>query len=1017
MAWTNIYPITASDPVVRYHWTKAIINNELYLYRQDQDKVLKFNVDIPSVPAFDELEPLLGPGVPVNMAGVQGIFNARGRLGLWDIENSIYWSNPDDKTDFFPSPETGANVIKVDSLRGRIVDIRDTDDGFIVYATGNIVFGTWDKDLIFRFQELTNKVGVFSPDHICVGHNGEHIIYGNGEFYRVNANRVATQSLIENIFVEVSDYIKKYKGYPRLTFHGNRYLAISLNDKDGKSYTFAERNRELGPGFYLPGYFNQTSGRAFPDYNIEYWLRANNENLPEEYIDNQSLLGGICPEIVVQPPDDYYPIDYTDPITTGQVPLKEAGAKGKFLWGMKFDRRPGVTLERVSDVFNLLVPNQAESIYSYGLVSDYQASVVAEASFDSHAEFQGNNGFNFQDSRTTFSFNPFRLLSMQMYYYKERYSENFSGADNFGDISFTLRGYRYDRIGGDTEIHTSVIGEATGDISSYSSSATVSGDDNQFLTVISIREYDSEGNRVRDTFTHLLEKRKVLIQKVDANEFFEFDSSETPAAAGTSAFGSLSWLENGPNRQRTDSTFKKNAAVGASNFNKLPISSLGGPHPDGDIDLFATQANIAGSTDQRNYGWIGSFAARRAYVFSQTPNLDIYLQHEFVEEENEETPTLNAYYYEQVRLEYSWVHDFDILVLESLNNSPSGYADLGLSDVPKRSSNLTLPVWYIYNEDNEDPEPFLTQYWQEALINYPNLVDYNAIKQVYEDHGWTVVAVEPEFVPDYNVDQTLPVVGSDPSPDNFKDIPDSGVFTEMDRLGTICGEPLDNIQVVNFDPDDEELFNVSGRLSSQSQDFSQSFSTEQWEIEGIPLVSLQGQAGVLATYPKYSTTLWYDWLLKKWGICNYPVRFNLDYRPLNRISYDSSSGDSISEYTYENFLKSLGALGEQGELIVWDRNPLWSFVVFGKLGFARRDVSRIVEAYFEFAEEPNCVVGLETASTKKLINPGLVKAKYAFRGSEQLLCDTQGYYHTLFVLGGRYEIIQVEYVGHKAGER
>lgn len=1009
MTWNNVYPIVASDPLVRYHWTKAIIQNELYLYRQDLDNILKLNTSIPGAPAFTELTPLVSEGNPVNMAGIQGIFNARGRLGLWDIENSIYWSSLDDAEDFEAQAETGANLVQVDGLVGRIVDIRSTDDGFVVYSTGNIISAVFDVDQIFRFEELTSAVGIFTPDHLCVGHNGEHIILGNGDFYIINARRDPGKPLVQNIFPEVSDYIKKYKGHPRISFHGNRYFAIALQERDSDSSTIIERNQFEIPGFYDPGYVD-TWRNIFLGWGLDFWIDETTNPIPDDYITPMALVDS-CPTYTLTPPEDYHPIEYPAPFDTGEVPSR--GYKGKLLWGMRLEHRPGIDLEPMEDEDFQLLFSSASNKHLFATVSEYSAIGITADTFDEYRNFWRGSNWLFTSSKRTLSFNPFRLLSMQMELYKARTRKFYNGASNFGDYNLIAEGYSWDKLSESAAITTVIIGNSTGDPPVYIPQKT---ETEETLEIVNIRERDKGVNRVRESYTWTFEKTIVHIFHNTAKLDYELVTTTAEAIQPNAMFGLSKVYDT---RVMDDTFFKGNACFDSDIFMRNRVGSLGNPYPfsesptvdpNTDKELFGTQANIAGKTDYQNFATIGSFVGRRAFVTENDRVMRIYEKHELKENDPEDPD--QGYYYLLHRIESSDTRTFDRLVFESTTPSPPGYSDLGLTQVPRRTRNLATPVWFIYNDINADPEPLLPAYWAEALANYPTMEDKLAIKQVYEDHGWKVET----FIPTVNIDEShyqMPV--ADASPDTFNDTPNAGIFGTLDLIGSLCEEPMSTVPVVNFD-EDITIYNTSGRIETPDVVVEDGFSLDPWSVTGPQLVELTGQAGLLDAYPIYSSTLWFDWLLQKWGISNNPIRYNIDYRPLNRIAYDPMTGTSISHYSYQNYLKSLGAVGILGELIVWDKNPRWSFAVFGKLGFKRRGQTRMVEATFEFLDRPNCIVGIEAALDASGVNPFTTQAKYAVKKFERLRCDSVGVYHNAFVFGGRYEIIQIEYIGHRAGE-
>ena len=54
----------------------------------------------------------------VNFDAIEGLFEARSRLGLWDTDNSHYWGDTADVLNFTPDLRTRANTVKVSKPLG-----------------------------------------------------------------------------------------------------------------------------------------------------------------------------------------------------------------------------------------------------------------------------------------------------------------------------------------------------------------------------------------------------------------------------------------------------------------------------------------------------------------------------------------------------------------------------------------------------------------------------------------------------------------------------------------------------------------------------------------------------------------------------------------------------------------------------------------------------------------------------------------------------------------------------------
>lgn len=118
-AWVHALVIEApTDDTIHYEWTTTIISQKLYAYRQGYPSYQLIQGDIVNGVAITSVVPTF-----LNMVGQVGIFRAGGRLGFWDSDSSIAWSNLDDFSDFTPSILTLANAVKFSDVNGRIVTL------------------------------------------------------------------------------------------------------------------------------------------------------------------------------------------------------------------------------------------------------------------------------------------------------------------------------------------------------------------------------------------------------------------------------------------------------------------------------------------------------------------------------------------------------------------------------------------------------------------------------------------------------------------------------------------------------------------------------------------------------------------------------------------------------------------------------------------------------------------------------------------------------------------------------
>ena len=218
-AWTLAVGKTAPGVGQYKEWTYCVIENKLYMYRQgDSTAHVKSNVPGSSITT-------LAPSF-LNMSGQMGIFRANGRLGFWDSANSISWSSVFDLTDFTPSIETLAGDVIFNDVLGRIISIKASGSGFVIYTTKNIVGAAYSTggSILFAAHTIAETAGIWSSKQVCTGvMDTEHFAYTN-----TGIKHVSNAEKVDNVFAPVYDFLKEARDPVYLDFLQGRYLFINV---------------------------------------------------------------------------------------------------------------------------------------------------------------------------------------------------------------------------------------------------------------------------------------------------------------------------------------------------------------------------------------------------------------------------------------------------------------------------------------------------------------------------------------------------------------------------------------------------------------------------------------------------------------------------------------------------------------------------------------------------------------------------------------------------------------------
>lgn len=221
--WSQIITLTPVWPSAR-EWTFCVMDDKLYCYPQNHTDyfILTHAVAAPYLTAT-----IVTPNF-LNMSAQQGIFRAGGRLGFWDSANSVSWSALDDRADYTPSLETLANSSIFSAVTGRIVDIKEHGEGFLIYASRSLVYVEAKPESLFLWDphKILDCGIAYQGQCVVTNPTTTHYAYCSTGIYKITDGRP------EVIIPDVFDYLKS-RALPKfLSYLEGRYLFIHGSGDD-----------------------------------------------------------------------------------------------------------------------------------------------------------------------------------------------------------------------------------------------------------------------------------------------------------------------------------------------------------------------------------------------------------------------------------------------------------------------------------------------------------------------------------------------------------------------------------------------------------------------------------------------------------------------------------------------------------------------------------------------------------------------------------------------------------------
>lgn len=228
--WVNEVPLDdyyAEDGAFK-QWTWCVIENTGYFYREGEETVN-------TIAFLDGTLDTISPSF-LNMTGQIGIFRANGRLGFWDSANSISWSSPYDTSKFTPDTKTLAGNTIFNAILGRIVLVKASGEGFIIYATRSItrVNYTTTGSLIWDATSITQEAGISIARNVTTADSDKtHYAYTNIGLFSIGSYNVVTRtSDVKQILTQEMDFLREDRDPVYLDTIDSRYLYLSLTKGD-----------------------------------------------------------------------------------------------------------------------------------------------------------------------------------------------------------------------------------------------------------------------------------------------------------------------------------------------------------------------------------------------------------------------------------------------------------------------------------------------------------------------------------------------------------------------------------------------------------------------------------------------------------------------------------------------------------------------------------------------------------------------------------------------------------------
>lgn len=1002
MPWQKIYDITPPPAGIRNLWTRAIVQNTLYLYNQGNPFILEVDATVPGI--VDIIEQVDTNGF-VNFAAIEGIFEGRSRLGLWDTDNSHYWGDTADVLNFTPDLRTRANTVKVDALKGNIIYVLGSTEGFITYTTANIVGATYDvsSQKIFKFFEISDNLGIFSDYSVTKADDGSHFAWTNGGLYKVEN----TPKGLQPFATEVADYLTSFQQAPRLSHHLNRYLAIWLHD-EGLEFGRTVRQRNFVDA--------ATYWREQFAYNPEYlknppvFLEALAPNAGYDF--NDGLPFDCYPEVSLCPPNE----------------------QDTVLWGLACQDFPNFELEEIeidaiewddggTGAENIpLYRDPVTEEFVFAESYKRQQYVTTRAS---QADIALNHpGYTIQPV-IRYGFDPHALLMYQAYIWQAEDNNNFNHLFSEGTMND-----QQDAVVNDTYEHPVFSRSGIVNLSNtVEVDPAITRDSRRGIYETSVQDDENADQYVFTNIRAIIIETAVGSTRQTIVDGVEVRFSRTPtitiesppdfgARDGEIISGPTVQVTNIPANEASQGILNlaevitgdyEDDTIFATNFLKVAgIDNLSDLTVDGEYDetefnaafnevsnlgtnayevgwkpqIWSTGSTIAATSDRCSYGNLQNFTRQRATTTAvATRTFTTTLVYV-----GEDPGTGDSLYIHKRSQEINLDYDVDRLHSDLLNEPGP--------NISRKYELNAIPLATITHPSGANPNGVL-----KPMFAYAETQGID-IRQAYANWGWTVTqppSAAPFVPPTFT--QAAPPTGN-----WYNGTDPSGTFLEYFLQGLHCSRLLPRIvwpfHLDTIDPGFDNKF-----ANALEEFFNQP------DLTGPETVFLTQTGAPGQFFPTWDRVLIWDRFLQRWGTCDVPLSLFIDLSPINEVTYDPVGDDFTTRFTYDNFLSRLGAVLESGVTTMWDDAPEDSYLVYGKIGWRRSMMTMMQEIFLEFAENPNANIILESSLDRRTLDPYNMRSEPIVRAGHTMYATISARWFNIIVRGSRYHLTGLEFQG------
>lgn len=123
--------------------------------------------------------------------------------------DTIFWSSELNPTDFTPSLVTGAGSITPNPVRGKIVYLHETNNGFLIFTSANVVYAkyTGDRNFPFSFTEVLNSGGITTKNHVVKVTNDDNLYFWGTKGCQ---SIVVSSGACDNVLPELQDFLSSH---------------------------------------------------------------------------------------------------------------------------------------------------------------------------------------------------------------------------------------------------------------------------------------------------------------------------------------------------------------------------------------------------------------------------------------------------------------------------------------------------------------------------------------------------------------------------------------------------------------------------------------------------------------------------------------------------------------------------------------------------------------------------------------------------------------------------------------